>query len=413
MSDVALRALEREARARPHDLAAGWAYAVGLERTGERRALWLELCRLARAGEPRAVAAVDGWLPGLGGTSPGVVGLRAPKVARVALIEDEAFERDVVGLARSSPGGAALVLVGDELLAVDPAREEVRWRQQGVAALEAYGDDALVVARDRSALVRSAEVEDVSVGAGLVGPGTVIVASGWADRLLVRQAKGRLGAFEVGAPFGRVLWQVDEHASPRVVGRQVLLCDDRLEVLSCRDLSDGHVRWRRALGDADDLHRWWDADMDGAVVHEWSAGRGARTTSLDLANGREVWSVSSSRAARCQALRSDVVVVEEDDRLVAWSRADGRLSWSAPLQVGEPYAAAERDGLLHVAYVHDGVLHLLTIETRSGAPIGNARVRLPAAAADGSADLAVIHAQGIDVLVGTPSPLLVLVRFAG
>ena len=54
MADDDLRALERRVAASPDDKAARWAYLAGLERAGERRKAYLELCKLARAGEVAA-----------------------------------------------------------------------------------------------------------------------------------------------------------------------------------------------------------------------------------------------------------------------------------------------------------------------------------------------------------------------
>ncbi len=65
MTDEALRAAQREARARPDDRAAREAYLRALERAGRgpesRRAFWSELCRRARAGDATADDTLERW----------------------------------------------------------------------------------------------------------------------------------------------------------------------------------------------------------------------------------------------------------------------------------------------------------------------------------------------------------------
>src|SRR5688500_4461930 len=71
MSDERLRALERAARERPDDLAAGWAFAGELERSGDRLRAHRELARLARQGDAPAIARVLAWSPFSGESGAG------------------------------------------------------------------------------------------------------------------------------------------------------------------------------------------------------------------------------------------------------------------------------------------------------------------------------------------------------
>lgn len=413
MTDAALRALEREARARPADLAAGWAYAIGLERAGERRALWLELCRLARADDARAVAAVDGWLPGLGGTTPRAPSLRAPKVARVALIEHEAFEDHWIQGAWSAGDRNILVSAGAELLFFDVEAEVLRRRQRDVFFVQAHGDDALVVTQDRTVFVRSLASDDATAGAGLAGEGLVTSCASWGDRLVVVRGDGQMQALDAGASLGRVLWREPvQLEGVHGLSDSLVFGDEEVEVV-VRDLATGRERWRLELRPAAEQLCWWEADAHGLLVHEWTTA-GARTLATRV-DGEVAWSVDQERALRCHALTPDLFVVAEGgDRLVGRARLDGRALWSfGPVGVDERRVVARRaDATLYVAAVERGAVRLVALDLATGRAGCEGRARLPSFALEGSVDALIVHGSGVDVVVGTPSSAAAVVRFA-
>ncbi len=418
MTDAALRALEREARARPSDLVAGWTYAVGLERAGERRALWLELCRLARAGDARAVAAVDGWLPGLGGTTPRAPELRAPRVARVALIADEALESQAVWWSRGSPTGALLVLAGSTLLALDPLGEGVLWRRERVAWCSPWADDALVVSEDRTAVVRSASTGQADLGAGLVahGPVHAVGARSWGDRLVLHQDE-RLQLFDVGAAFGQLLWRRPVATDGAQVHADLVLgwANEGPEFdLVALDLTTGERRWTLPVRPNPGPQFHWNADEQGLIVCD-RIGREPLVSALDLATGAVVWSGPYEHGGGCVALGPRACVFEVDGQLVARARADGRPLWTAP--TSDPDDLGSRWLDLHdrmfEASLSGAELRLVGLSLDDGARLVDVRTRLPGCSSDDSHVVAMLaHAFGVDVVMQTTGDRLVVVRFA-
>lgn len=415
MGDEALRALERDARARPDDRAAAWAYARGLERAGERRALWLELCLLARAGDHDASRAVDGWVPGLGGTTtPVLASLRAPKVERVSLVRDEAFRNDVVQDVVLAPDGSVLLLAGERLVAIDPPTERIGWVQEGVAALQACGDDALILMRERSAFLRRAGGTELHAGAGLIGSGLVDSGVAWGDRLVVQStvSPGQLAAFDVGDAFGRLIWKQAAWGTPALAGDVLLnVVEDGIEA---RELESGRTLWERLSTEDGGLqHSWCDHDRAGVVFQTWLE-RAARTTALDPRSGAERWSVRHERSEGPVALTPALVVAGRGDQhLDAYSRDDGRVAWTAdvpPIDMVVAYATGP--DALYVASAIGRALRLMVLDLANGAVRATAEARLPAEAANGSAWPMWIRDGSVEVLVTSPSDLAVIVRFA-
>jgi hypothetical protein len=415
MSDEALRALEREARARPDDRAAAWACARGLERAGERRALWLELCRMARAGDDDASRAVDGWVPGLGGTTPpALASLRAPKVERVSLVRDEALRDDpLLGVVRSADG-RVLLRVGQTLLTFDPVTERIEWRQQDVAALCPCGDDALVVTRERSAFVRRGDRSDV-VAAGLVGDGAVEDALTWGDRAIVHRADDSTQVFDLGDGFGRLLWQASRVTCLAVTQDCVFLLEsDDCSTVDARDLDTGAQRWRRELRLEPEAPFLWRSDPRGAITSERLHGV-SMLTHLDARTGATVWSVSLRRPAESVlALTADVVAVLHGyEHLCLWSRRDGRVLWTTtiyPSATGSVGAAD--DDALYVATLIGERLDLTVYELKTGATRATVSARLPGLSGGlGVIDPLSRRSGGLDAVV-TSGDRAWLVRFA-
>jgi hypothetical protein len=91
VSDEDLRALERKAGASPDDRRARHAFVAALERAGERRRAFLELCKLVRAGDENAEVRVHGWTPSPGLRDAGSVD-RCPLRQRPGTVRRGPFE---------------------------------------------------------------------------------------------------------------------------------------------------------------------------------------------------------------------------------------------------------------------------------------------------------------------------------
>jgi hypothetical protein len=123
VSDEALRALAREARARPDDADALRAHVRALERAGGgRRELHLALCMLARAGDAEGARRVARWSgPGSSGEEPPLPDLTR---ARSRVVQVQGLRG---GQALGVWEGRAFVATARELLAIDLETGQTVW----------------------------------------------------------------------------------------------------------------------------------------------------------------------------------------------------------------------------------------------------------------------------------------------
>jgi hypothetical protein len=369
---------------------------------------------MSRAGDDDASRAVDAWVPGLGGTTPPVLAsLRAPKVERVSLVRDPAFENDRAQEVVSAPDGSVLALAGQTLVAVDSKTEVVNWRQERVAALLHCGDDTLILTRERSGFLRRAGGVELVAGAGLIGQGVVDSAVLWGDRMVVRSfvSPGELlQAFDIGDAFGRLLWQQEVRDVVQSVAGNVALIVRDVDS-EARDLESGRALWDRTAAENGELpYVWWDHDRAGVLFHTWLE-RGARTTSIDPRTGLEHWSVAHERTVGSVALTPSLFVAErEEQHLEAYARDDGRLVWSSALPPSDSVVAYATGGdALYVASTVGQALRLLVLDLESGAVRTTVAPRLPA---EGTVCAVWVREMTVEVLLANRRDQVAIVRFA-
>lgn len=344
MPDESLRALERASRARPDDVAAGWAYARALERAGERRALFAELCRLDRLGDAAASAAIDAW------HAPGP-GLRAPRV-HPAAFRDLALAATgtLEDVERTRGGRLALRFDDGSLVVVDPGESVPVSREHDVVHLGRRGDDLLHVMASR-AVTRDGDVGRVINDLALETPVTRAVARG--DRVLVAAESGTLASIDLASDqnaWSHPGWQQPLAAA----GPTSLWGDTSMELrLFARDLGDGHELWTRNLGSLLATNPlWWRLDRDGLVVQEavsetpvldvgrGEAGWSARWTELDPRTGEARWSVEGEPAFAA-LLTSSALVLFGPTSVTALARHDGSTRWTTKGVEAQCVGAAE------------------------------------------------------------------------
>lgn len=244
--DSERRAAERAARADPTDLAAARTLAEALRRTGDRRALFHALCRLARAGDAEARAEVDAWNPWPGPDGPGNrraragPPLREPVTTRVA--------RHPVGLPRAIVGVSPTRLVvlclavGPEpgqpqetLVALDLATLEVAWTRPADEARRRWdrgpallvGEDVVWATTDDllrvTAAADGAPRKDVALGLPRTADEHRVVADGdqvavgAVDEPSVTLPGGAQCAVVVDLAAGKAVWRSTRPTTPALL----------------------------------------------------------------------------------------------------------------------------------------------------------------------------------------------------
>jgi outer membrane protein assembly factor BamB len=340
--DDRLRALERRAR---DDEAAGWEHLRALARVLDRRALWCEVARLARAGAPAAAQALARWTPlgelPLGPPEPP----RGPwRTTRVVL---EGAWLEPVSLV----GATGDLLLGHRgvgqgwgrLAALEPTSAAVapRWVVDTGGLVLWRGDD-LLHATTRSRRGASIVARDARTGQVVQAfevterVGHIALAH---DRGVLRLGDPqtgvtRLRAFDAGADLGRTLWDDDLAPDARVhVGGGVCLVADD-EALVARDLETGAVRWQKRAADLGvDLARGRRLDVDPAGVFLHGAPPDDETSSvalvLDPATGERRWARHEDLVLGVEPGPGLVVSTAPSGRVLALDRASGAVRWEA------------------------------------------------------------------------------------
>ncbi|MCO5166154.1 MAG: PQQ-binding-like beta-propeller repeat protein [Planctomycetes bacterium] len=407
MADLDLRALARAAAARPGDLAAGWAYATALARTGDPRGQTRELCRLARLGDADAQQALDAWSPW-----PGPDGLvlrrslaRAPRSlverARIARVEGAfilAVARDVV-LVKHYDGAPRLEAL--ELSDGGP-----RWSAPCNVLTGALLGGLVVTAEDSTRLTARA-----------LDTGEVVAEATLPDeiRQLVAVPGGR-AMCEFGPTFGLVdltpeafgerAWELPVPFSARtsafVTDGVHLLVERRTDPEREHRLVDvetGATVWR--------LQRW---DLPILSVYGAAVAMDARGLVVQGSSGHgRGWRVSDHE-------KGEAVVCELDARTrrPRWQHA--RRGWTSILPMRSSFATGE-DVILVTVTERDGT-QLLALERTAG------QVRWSRALAGQDAEFVIagdtawlaeplpdttrVRVQALDLLTGAPRLDLVL-----
>jgi hypothetical protein len=412
LSDEELRSLERAARERPFDTEAAWLLARALERDGRRRALHLELARLARQGEAEARGRIASWV-----VRPSLRSSLQPRAARPAAL---AKVSRMQKLETTSPMVAGVLATSRHLVVVHRVRgftvlglrdleqrfslQDVDGCREQVVALR--GDD-VVHAVGAGLALRDAETGDVLATVALPGAPTHLSIEG--DRAVVAVAsesgEARLIGLDAGASFGRELWSAPVESGRAVVallasgGRAFAAIGDRLELgegflrisLEARGLEDGARAWSRIF--VNDDVAWVDelsfpgSDEQGLFVAWCFPTKEESLVQLDAATGEESWLVhgagrpsSTAFLRRMAFVASDDVVVFEtpessarqsarSDRLRVFDRATRAERWNAvvPGRDAGPGAALARDAL-YVTLSAGKTLALATLSLGDGAP---------------------------------------------
>lgn len=400
MSDETLRALERAARAHEGDHEAGWAFARALERTGDRRSTFLELCRRARAGDARADAALARW----GAPGATLDGAEAPTAAfdlrraRARAVADPAL----AGTTRlvAAQGDVVAVRAAAGLVVVDVAAGATHALADDAPATR--GDDLVQVVDDgRALVVRS--LDGAALGRiDLPWPVGLLAVGG--DRALVSPLDAPPGrhpllALDLGADLGRVLWAAEaEHRPARllVAGRRGVRITTGWRV-ETYDLEGGAAvdrgrlfrtherRWLRGVDLVVDptgqalLHRATYREEDDDLGPEESE---AILGELDLERGDPRWRVIGHWATAGLWCGPTLAVTAAREgpahTLVGIERPGGRLRFETP--VGRAQAVVVHgDALVAAGLRPDGrALLLATLDARSGHLLERREVDLPA-----------------------------------
>ncbi len=196
--DEAIREARRAALRAPDDADATAGYLDAFARGHDRRALFLEICHLARSGLAEATARRDAWVlwsehGGSGSRAPAPPSEPPLRVARIAVGREGALR---------AATGSILIATNTEgrIVGIDPATLEVAWRRElhGAALIGLRGDDPVLLQRRSSARSDQSARETLVVLDGATGdercrrlldlgaPGSRVGGlAGWGDRLVV------------------------------------------------------------------------------------------------------------------------------------------------------------------------------------------------------------------------------------
>jgi hypothetical protein len=209
MSDEDLRSLERTAREKPRDAAAGWAYATALERAGRRTEMFSELSRLGRLGDDAAALRLERWAPEArtGGSAGGrASSRRGPSAVRGAWRAEWAIshhrEPPVQVVAASDEIGVLIGGLETPAVGFSFAEGARLWDSTVPARLgRRLGDDLVVATKTHLALI---DARTGQVLGETAFPSESLACSG--DRILAA-SREELVCFEGGGSFGRMAWR--------------------------------------------------------------------------------------------------------------------------------------------------------------------------------------------------------------
>lgn len=208
-------------------------------------------------------------------------------------------------------------------------------------------------------------------------------------RVFVLGGDRSISAFDANS--GERLWRQTRSADPLVLLQPGVLSavGDTLVVgLSGRllglDPSGGQSRWETVVSaprGSNEVERLVDLVGPPGRVGKGLCVRsfGTAVACVDASNGRLAWTTNARSGFGLAADEERVYGVEEDGRVVAWSRKDGSRVWdndrlrfrglSAPLAVGRVVAIGDAQGTLHLLSRDDGS-DLARLSTDGSAVLG-------------------------------------------
>jgi hypothetical protein len=360
VSDEELRALERAARSRPGDVAAGWAYARALANAGRARERMFELARLARLGEDAAQAELER-------RASTIEPMRT--AGRVRTFELP-YVRSGVGVGVTER--SLVFIIDDEIVAIDPKTFERKWAVSRHDSIERTvwmrGEDVLRDIDDELVL-HDGENGEVIGRARLPRPPRCLIALGDRAAAVVRSEEGgeSVLGIEVGERFGSILWRRDvaTTATPLAFTFAGEIVVEHGHALETWGADDGALRAALFLPLADER---FVARGDGRGVALTTSARDHpdQIEYQDLPAPQHRW-VLGNEAIDDHALAQDAVVFVESRsaaRLVALDRTNGSVRWRVPI----PWA--DVGDRLMITAARDSVYVLVTAMERDGASVG-------------------------------------------
>lgn len=447
MSDEALRAAEREARAHPDDPEARRRYLRALERAGQgpeaQRALWTSLCRRAREGDAPADDALERW------TSSGSPAATATSV--------DLARAHVTAIPRAHPTRATPVAItrtrvvcvdGRSLLAHDLLDRREAWRHDAIECLPALAGDDLVQLDQRGLVVRDPATGDER-RRWSVGGVCLRVVRGFAVTVADGAARPGLGVplggyrreatcVDLLAPGSSALWTTGlERDTASIVGTRHGLVRELAAGtggglgqrtiptswdLHLVDVSTGAPRRLREPAPSDEPILSQDlASPDGtSLLFRASHGErdATRVGELELPSGGERWRLDAPWPSRDLWAGPGLALVRRREAvpgaLVALDRATGRPRWEARPGPVEALGFVG-DQVVLAAVTDAGVMVLTALSTHTGQVVASHRVPLgvpPSAPRDFRVRL-VVAAEGVRVAVTGPTEVLIVEVPAG
>lgn len=322
--DELLRKLERAARSRPDDLAAGREYALALQQAGDFTGAWSVWCRLARARDAQAWAALED-LPSSLRSDPRAVAKRTLK----AVVRSSAVSHD------------SLVLPGHGVL--DQGSLSTRW-SLGNASVMASGPRVCVAGPE------VVTVHDARTGAELGRCALPAGESPHVERCFAAADRAVVHWRDLRPRGGMRLVTIDLGDSPS-------------RVVSDREVDELFTAETAAAG---------------VVFHDDQRDEGARcVTACDLDSGEELWTAEGGLA--CADARGAAMSANDDEEAKGWSLKEvdtvtGDVRWTlaelpdAPTFLGPGHLvrACTKDPW-HGRGPDDALLRILAIERSTGA----------------------------------------------
>lgn len=331
MADDDLRALERAAKTRPDDLAAGRAWARALGRAGDPRE-HDELARLSRLGDAGAEAELAAWNPW---PSPGGC-WSGPALERLG----SGWSVDLGPVVRLVGVGRRHLLVsepGDGLVARGLDDLQVRWRRGPCSDVHTVLTGDLVVTHanhDQGPLMAWDAATGKELAAARLGSLRWVEPVAGARAIVFDGAgDGRLVLVDLRREaFGEVAWSrrvtLDPHVYHHAGGPWVLVNDRVPSVLA---VATGKRAWR-----PDEADQLWAADASGVL-----AGAGGQLVAFDPSERVVRWRFAPpgpiDRFWLAFDARTVLAIVgrrgHDPGEMVAIARDNGAVRWRRPLDL--------------------------------------------------------------------------------
>jgi outer membrane protein assembly factor BamB len=284
-----------------------------------------------------------------------------------------------VGFAPVAVGGAVFAASADgQVVRIDPAKGTIVWRVDlGMPLVSGVGSDGetvVVAARDGSLIALGAD--SARRWSATLGGEAVTVPAVGQGLVVLRSSDNRIQAFETDS--GKRRWSFQRQNPPLVLRQTgsiaiesgtayVGLPGGRIVALS---LLNGAQRWEATVAQprgATEIERI--SDVVGTPVvsgrEVCAASYQGKLVCFDATTGRPQWSRDVSTSHGIDVDASLVSIVDERDRIQAFSRS-GASVWrqealsgrilSAPLSLGPVLVVGDSKGLVHLVSRDDGAI---------------------------------------------------------